>query len=177
MWEQERESRDERSRWKAQSWPMFPIDRGGGHYGEALMWTRWKEPQPGDCCQVIELQLGLLVSHLKSILCCCFLNRFPVSLALRLIRTNDLPISTDCEGHQSLFDLSRLWFQGWQPMFLFCLWQHRGHPCLRDPGWLYYMVGLVSGWVCGVTWDLNLCVCYIYGIIPQQQGINIPYIK
>lgn len=59
----------------------------GLHYGDALMWARWEEPQPGSCCQVIELQLDLqliLKAH------CCFLNCFLVSLTLRLIRDNVL---------------------------------------------------------------------------------------
>lgn len=106
--EKERDRRDEKpwAGWKAQSQPMFPVDGEKKPIME-MLWCgrRWKEPQPGSCCQVIELQPGLLVSHPEGIQHCCFHNCFPVSLALRFIRTNVLLLSTDFD-HQSLFDLS-----------------------------------------------------------------------
>lgn len=50
---------DERSRMKGIVPTSISYWWGGKTYSEdALKWTRWEEPQPESCCQVIEPQLG-----------------------------------------------------------------------------------------------------------------------
>lgn len=110
----------------------------------ALMWTRWKEPQPGSSCRVIELQLGLLVCHPEGKLCCYFLNCYPVSVTLSLTSKKRKKKLKRFTPEQWFWRTSKpVWsflLLGLETnVFVFLLWHPRGHLCLRNPEWLHYM--------------------------------------